>query len=660
MTFLSLLFIAGPALVQAQAATCISLASSLKCPEYKDYSILSFTGVNSAADFDRYVSSKSGFTVGGCQAWRDSAAKASIRSTSTFICGYAVHYSTNLSTGTKCNTSGTKPKPICKTSAQGAASDVAAAITAAKCSASEQVWYPPYAAYVNSLGNTDCFLGIGDDVGHKCGFENAADGTKYCSTNASDICCTSNSNVVGAGSGNSTVATSSTAPVATDVPPSINPNITAAATSDSVPAPTTTASSQTSTASGGISPLIIGAGALGVALIAVLASVLFFMTKKGQLKDSNSASNMTELHNYDIPPAAAPIGGAPVGPETMECVFEYKANLFDELSLSKEGTFPMACLAPFGAGSEYGRDSRIESQYSKRASTFAPGAARAALEVAKTIMSAEQHKQLGNEAFKDGDFEKAIQEYTTAIIKNSSEPKYYTNRALALLRLAHQSYRGEREKQMELYEKVMRDSERAIELDPKSVKGFFYLGQAQLEMNSGNSLRKSIANVKTAYDYALSQPGTPASLTFEICQTFLKAKKASWAIDDARRRRENSELYRYLSDLVIEKESGAEERRARLSQLDELLEGSRDQADRRYEVPDQFVGKIDFEIMTDPVITPSGVTFDRKEIKEHFEKIGYFDPFTREPLAWSQIIPNLALKETIEQFLCRNGWAVDF
>ncbi|KAJ3306800.1 STIP1 y and U box-containing protein 1 [Kappamyces sp. JEL0829] len=637
MTFLSLLFIAGPALVQAQAATY--------------YSILSFTGVNSAADFDRYVSSKSGFTVGGCQAWRDSVAKASIRSTSTFICGYAVHYSTNLSTGTKCNTSGTKPKPICKTSAQGAASDVAAAITAAKCSASEQVWYPPYAAYVNSLGNTDCFLGIGDDVGHKCG---------------------SGVNGLSSGSGNSTVATSSTAPVATDVPPSINPNITAAATSDSVPAPTTTASSQTSTASGGISPLIIGAGALGVALIAVLASVLFFMTKKGQLKDSNSASNMTELHNYDIPPAAAPIGGAPVGPETMECVFEYKANLFDELSLNvgdevqvinqfddgwalgmnlttgKEGTFPMACLAPFGAGSEYGRDSRIESQYSKRAS------------IAKTIMSAEQHKQLGNEAFKDGDFEKAIQEYTTAIIKNSSEPKYYTNRALALLRLAHQSYRGERDKQIELYEKVMRDSERAIELDPKSVKGFFYLGQAQLEMNSGNSLRKSIANVKMAYDYALSQPGTPASLTFEICQTFLKAKKASWAIDDARRRRENSEVYRYLSDLVIETESDAEERRARLSQLDELLEGSRDQADRRYEVPDQFVGKIDFEIMTDPVITPSGVTFDRKEIKEHFEKIGYFDPFTREPLAWSQIIPNLALKETIEQFLCQNGWAVDF
>ena len=30
-------------------------------------------------------------------------------------------------------------------------------------------------------------------------------------------------------------------------------------------------------------------------------------------------------------------------------------------------------------------------------------------------------------------------------------------------------------------------------------------------------------------------------------------------------------------------------------------------------------GKISFEIMKDPVITPSGITYDRKDIEEHLQ-----------------------------------------
>jgi hypothetical protein len=37
------------------------------------------------------------------------------------------------------------------------------------------------------------------------------------------------------------------------------------------------------------------------------------------------------------------------------------------MTTQKEGTFPLACLAPFGAGSEYGAR---DSQYSKRASSM--------------------------------------------------------------------------------------------------------------------------------------------------------------------------------------------------------------------------------------------------------------------------------------------------
>jgi len=37
------------------------------------------------------------------------------------------------------------------------------------------------------------------------------------------------------------------------------------------------------------------------------------------------------------------------------------------------------------------------------------------------------------------------------------------------------------------------------------------------------------------------------------------------------------------------------------------------------DVPDYICGKISFEIMRDPVITPSGITYDRKDIVEHLQ-----------------------------------------
>jgi len=40
---------------------------------------------------------------------------------------------------------------------------------------------------------------------------------------------------------------------------------------------------------------------------------------------------------------------------------------------------------------------------------------------------------------------------------------------------------------------------------------------------------------------------------------------------------------------------------------------------QRRDVPDVLCGKISFELMRDPVITPSGVTYDRKDIDEHLQ-----------------------------------------
>lgn len=40
---------------------------------------------------------------------------------------------------------------------------------------------------------------------------------------------------------------------------------------------------------------------------------------------------------------------------------------------------------------------------------------------------------------------------------------------------------------------------------------------------------------------------------------------------------------------------------------------------QKREIPDFLCGKISFELVTEPCITPSGVTYDRKDIEEHLQ-----------------------------------------
>lgn len=76
-------------------------------------------------------------------------------------------------------------------------------------------------------------------------------------------------------------------------------------------------------------------------------------------------------------------------------------------------------------------------------------------------------------------------------------------------------------------------------------------------------------------------------------------------------------------------------------------------------VPDYLVDGITFEIMHDPVMTPSGSSFDRLAIVKYVEQAGV-DPITRTGMTVNDLRPNYALKAACEDFLDRNGWAVDW
>jgi len=205
------------------------------------------------------------------------------------------------------------------------------------------------------------------------------------------------------------------------------------------------------------------------------------------------------------------------------------------------------------------------------------------------------------------------------------------------------------------------------------------LGQAIIESsNSPARLNEAIQVLRVAYDQSLRLRKEDSN---EIAKAILKARKKKYEVEGNRKVVENSDLMEYLINLIEnDRKSKIEQVRADTSRTEddinneiEYINYEQDQrinnlqstfikADpfqKNREAPDYLFGKIHFNIMLDPVITPSGITYDRTELREHFEKIGYFDPLTRREITEKDVVPNLALREAIEDFLDHNGWAND-
>eukprot|EP00112_Aurelia_sp_Birch-Aquarium-sp1_P000557 Seg1053.9 transcript_id=Seg1053.9/GoldUCD/mRNA.D3Y31 product="STIP1-like and U box-containing protein 1" protein_id=Seg1053.9/GoldUCD/D3Y31 len=275
-------------------------------------------------------------------------------------------------------------------------------------------------------------------------------------------------------------------------------------------------------------------------------------------------------------------------------------------------------------------------------------------------MSAAELKEQGNRLFAARQYEDAVGCYSKAISRNPSLAAYYTNRALCYLK-------------MQNWTKVVSDCQKALEIDPKTVKGYFFLGQAYLELENYD---EAINYLKRALDLAKDMK---MNFGDDIASGIRLAKKKRWSAFEEKRIAQEIELQSYLNRLIMEdrdrrieevtkkrsKESGEEvkeikaETNEKKTQLNELF-AEVDERRKKREVPEHLCGKISFEIMRDPVITPSGITYDRKNVEEHIQRVGHFDPITRAELTADRLIPNLAMKEVIDNFLEENGWAVDY
>lgn len=276
-------------------------------------------------------------------------------------------------------------------------------------------------------------------------------------------------------------------------------------------------------------------------------------------------------------------------------------------------------------------------------------------------MSSQELKDQGNRLFGNRKYEEAIACYSKAIIECPSKPTYFTNRALCYLKL----------KQWEL---ACEDCKRALDLDFSLVKGHFFQGQALLELDC---CEEAIKHLQKASDLAKDQ-----KLNFgdDIAYQLRLARKKRWLILEERRILQEIELQQYLNRLIVEDKqrqldglqttknanSSGKEATKIIERCDNYqaelnaLFSKMDDRRKKRDIPDFLCGRISFELLREPVITPSGITYDRKDIVEHLQRVGHFDPVTRTNLTADQLIPNLAMKEVIDSFLAENEWAIDY
>ncbi|WIA10610.1 hypothetical protein OEZ85_010792 [Tetradesmus obliquus] len=270
---------------------------------------------------------------------------------------------------------------------------------------------------------------------------------------------------------------------------------------------------------------------------------------------------------------------------------------------------------------------------------------------------AESLKAEGNSLFSKGKYGAAADLYTEGITLDPSYAVLYVNRALCY-------------KKSNRWEQVAKDAQTALGLSRDLMKAHYLLGVAQREIGQ---LSEGISHLSKALEQAREKGD---SIKDEIWRELARTKYQQWQQDSQARTATVAALKQQLQSMLQAqrlqgevagaaagcgpggdfKGSPEQQQQAAMQQWEELLQRAA-HLDSRTEVPTAFTCPLTMEVFREPVITPSGCSYERSALLEHLAKVGKFDPISRQPMSEADITLNVGLRNATQQYLDEHPWA---
>lgn len=143
----------------------------------------------------------------------------------------------------------------------------------------------------------------------------------------------------------------------------------------------------------------------------------------------------------------------------------------------------------------------------------------------------------------------------------------------------------------------------------------------------------------------------------EIRTELLRAKKAVWKVDQEAKERELEDLETHLTLAIHGSTTEAEAKQRLMQRMSDLFQQIEDK--KLDDIPEYFCCSISMDIMTDPVVTPNGISYERHLIEAHIRQNGAVDPVSRDHLTLDMLRPNVGLRAAIDHFLEQHPWAFE-
>ncbi|ODV68630.1 U-box-domain-containing protein [Hyphopichia burtonii NRRL Y-1933] len=286
----------------------------------------------------------------------------------------------------------------------------------------------------------------------------------------------------------------------------------------------------------------------------------------------------------------------------------------------------------------------------------------------------------GIESFKEGDYVKAINFYSLAL-KNSNKPSsiLYSTRAKA----SYYSYSSGGTDPESIgavkWKKILSDLESALKIDHENLDALYL--QALEKVYGDQTPETGLKSLYKVYEKSINYLGRYQKAYILPRDIYLSILEVKHKIVDKRLKDSVLSCHGLFQRLVqyVEHDYHKQLDEYDLKKLDKksfdyattnlslkynkdikdlvaVFENNHNHALIKPPIddhPDHLCDPISFTLFMDPVITPSGQSYEKSWLWNHLEK-SQTDPFTRERLTKKQCYPNLCLKSCVEEYIESN------